>query len=102
MFPTDAPNCHRCGQPPTFQWTRLATPAEAETQKADIARLQGRHLTDEAIANRYGPLRVAVTGCTAHHLGDTAADPDSGLDRRALLHQPSCEGHGLCACSEGT
>ncbi|TMC49291.1 MAG: hypothetical protein E6J20_18115 [Chloroflexi bacterium] len=100
MHQTDAPGCHACGTPPLFQWTRLATATEAEKQKAEIARLQGRELTDAEIAARYGPLRIALTGCAAHHLGDVAGDADSGLDRRALLHAADCGGHGACVCDE--
>lgn len=95
---SDLPGCHRCGGLPAFQWARKATEAEAEAQKLEISFLQGRELSDEEIAARYGPLRVAVTGCAEHHLGGAPDDADSGLDRRALLHSTNCGGHGRCGC----
>lgn len=96
---TNAPTCHRCGAPPKYQWARLAGPEESAAQRAEIAALQGRELTDEEVAQRYGPLRAAVTGCAQHHLGNDPDDPDSGLELRALLHQSACAGHGECGCS---
>ena len=102
MYPSDAPACHACGADPHFQWSRAATAEEAEQQKAEIFRLQGRELADAEIAERYGPLRVAVTGCAEHHLGAAADDPDSGLDRRALLHDADCAGHGVCVCESAS
>lgn len=94
MYQTDAPDCHACGALPAFQWSRLASADEAGRQKSEIARLQGRVLTDAEIAARYGPLRMAVTGCAEHGLGDG----DEGAERRALLHDAACGGHGACAC----
>lgn len=96
---SDAPNCHRCGSSPVFQWTRRATAEESAAQRAEIAVLQGRKLTDDEIAARYGPLRVAVTGCVQHHLGDDPNEPDSGLELQALLHQAACTGHRECGCA---
>lgn len=98
MYPSDAPACHRCGDQPAFQWTRRANAEEAAAQKAEITRLQGRTLSDQEITARYGVLRVAVTGCARHHLGADSGEPDSGADRRALLHDVDCAGHGECAC----
>jgi hypothetical protein len=98
MHPSDAPACHACGAPPLYQWSRRASTAEAARQKVEIARLQGRELSDTEIAERYGPLCVAVTGCAEHHLGGDPAEPDSGMDRRALLHDADCAGHGACEC----
>lgn len=100
MHKSDVPACHACSAPPLYQWSRLATAAEAASQKADIFRLQGRVLSDEDIAQRYGPLRVAVSGCADHHLGDDPQDPDSGMKLRALLHNADCEGHSACGCRE--
>lgn len=100
MYQTDAPGCHRCGAPPLFQWVRLAAGVEIEQQKLQIGQLQGRRLDDEEIAQRYGPLRVAVTGCADHHLGMDTADPDSGLDLRALVHRSDCGGHYECRCAQ--
>jgi len=96
---SDAPGCHRCGEQPLFQWSRLATEQEAAAQRAEITTLQGRELTEVEIATRYGPLRVAVTGCADHHLGDES-DAESGLERRALLHAADCGGHGTCGCAD--
>lgn len=98
MSPSSAPDCHRCGSQPTYQWARLATEEEAAAQRLEIARFQGRALSSEEIAVKYGPLRVAVTGCIDHHLGDNPNNADSGLDRRALLHDTHCSGHGDCTC----
>jgi hypothetical protein len=80
---------------------RLADAQEAGAQRAGIAVLQGRVLSEQEIAVKYGPLRVSVTGCVEHHLGDDPADSDSGLDRRALLHDADCGGHGACGCTAG-
>ena len=99
MGKSDLPGCHRCGARPVFQWTRLADADEAATQADHIAVMQGRHLDGDEIAARYGPLRVAVAGCAEHHLGADASDPDGGGDRRALLHDAGCGGHGACECA---
>lgn len=88
---SDLPGCHVCGEPPVHQWTRLATEQEAAAQREEIATLQGRTLTDDEIAAKYGPLRTAVTGCAEHGL-----DEDGTL--RTLLHDADCAGHGACAC----
>lgn len=107
MYPSDGPDCHACGAAPQFQWTRRATAEEAAVQKREIAELQGRVLTDAEIAERYGPLRVAVTGCVVHYLAPEPADDSdeaaaqaaqAGVERRALLHEADCGGHGVCAC----
>lgn len=94
---SDAPMCHRCGGAPAFQWSRLANEQEAAAQRAEITAMQGRELSNEEIEARYGPLRVAVTGCVEHHLGDGIGE-HYGLDQRALLHAADCGGHGACAC----
>lgn len=98
MFVSDAPTCHVCAGPAVFQWTRLADPLEAAAQRHQITQMQGRALSDEEIEQRYGLLRVAVTGCAEHHLGD--GDADSGMNRRALVHGVDCGGHGACECGE--
>ena len=96
---SNLPACHRCGGTPAFQWPRKATEAEAAAQRAEWARLQGgRQLPEEELLRRYGPPQMPVTGCAVHHLGDDPDDPDSGLDRRALMHAADCGGHGVCAC----
>lgn len=100
MYVSDVPACHVCDAPAVFQWMRLANPLEAAEQRHQITQMQGRVLADEEIAQRYGPLRVAVAGCAEHHLG--AGDADSGLERRALVHGTGCSGHGACACEETT
>lgn len=87
---SDLPGCHGCGAVPVFQWSRLAGEEEAESQRREIATVQGRVLSDEEVAARYGPLRVAVTGCAEHDLGSA--------DARALLHVAECAGHGACGC----
>jgi hypothetical protein len=95
---SNLPGCHTCGVTPMFQWTRLATPKEAEAQRQEITVLQGgRELSDEEIAQRYGPLRTAVTGCGLHSF-DTKDDYRPGL--RAILHAADCAGHGSCACPD--
>jgi hypothetical protein len=101
LFKSDAPSCHACNADPLFQWSRLATPQEAERQKAEIFQMQGRVLSDEEIAQRYGPLRVAMAGCVEHHLGNDPENPDSGLELRAVLHDSGCQGHGACGCDTG-
>lgn len=88
---SDAPRCHVCGGVPVFQWSRLANEQEAEAQRAQLAVLQGRVLSDEEIAAKYGPLRVAVTGCVEHDLGDG--------ELRALVHEADCRGHEACWCA---
>lgn len=88
---SDLPQCHVCGGAPVFQWSRLATAEEAAVQRSEIAVLQGRDLSDEEVATKYGPLRTAVTGCADHGL-----DEDGTL--RAMLHAADCAGHGACAC----
>ena len=98
MHPSDAPPCHICGAEPRHQWIRYATVAEAELRAAEITQLQGRMLAVAEIEQRYGPAVVSVTGCAVHHLGDDPDDPDSGLERRALVHDADCAGHGECAC----
>lgn len=98
MNPTDAPACHVCGAPPLYQWLRRATPEESAQRRAEVLLLQGRALTDDEIEQRYGPAVAAVTGCAEHHLGEDPDDPDSGMNRRALLHDVGCEGHGECTC----
>lgn len=98
---TDLPGCHRCGGAPLFQWTQLANPHEAESQKAEIFQLHGRELSDHEIAARYGPLRIAVTGCAEHHLGTDPEDEHSSADARALTHEADCGGHGSCVCTSG-
>jgi hypothetical protein len=97
---SDLPGCHRCGGDPLYQWTRRATADEAASQRREIARLQGRDLSDGEIAARYGPLRTAVAGCVEHHLGDDSGLVYTGESRRALLHDEYCAGHGSCECEE--
>jgi hypothetical protein len=94
---SDLAGCHRCGDLPAMQWMRRAGEAEAAIQRQRIAVMQGRELSDAEIEAKYGPLREAVTGCAVHHLG-VAEDPDSGGDRRVLLHDADCGGHGECVC----
>jgi hypothetical protein len=90
----DVHGCHRCGGTPAFQWTRLATDEEATSQRAEIAVLQDRPLSDEEIVLKYGPLRIAVYGCAEHDLGD--------INLRTLVHAARCQGHGSCACDSDT
>lgn len=99
---SDLPTCHRCGVQPAFQWTRLATAAEAAAQRADVFRLQGRELDDDEIVARYGPMRVAVGGCADHAFGAESDDPHDGAGQRALLHSDDCGGHDACDCEEAT
>jgi len=94
MYQTDAPACQVCGLPPVFQWARLANAAEQDRQLGEIAILQGRRLEDAEVARRYGPLRVAVTGCGDHSLGDG----EEGAMLRTLLHSATCGGHSKCHC----
>lgn len=107
MNPTDAPACHICGAPPLYQWRRRATPEESAQRRTEVSLLQGRVLTDVEIEQRYGPAVTAVTGCAVHHLapepgdgtpGAAAAAEQAGTDRRALLHDVDCGGHGGCVC----
>ena len=96
---SDLPGCHACGAAPVFQWARLATEEEAAVQRENITQMQGRELSDDVIAVKYGPLRTSVTGCAEHHLG---LDGSDGADRRVLLHDAACLGHGMCACGEAS
>lgn len=105
---SDAPGCHHCGAMPLFQWTRRATESEAVRQREQLNILHARELSDAEIETIHGPLREAVFGCAKHHLGPESEDDsetapaaavEAGAQRRTLLHDADCGGHGSCSCT---
>lgn len=103
--------CHRCQAPATAQWQRYATADEAEAWHAGReqhirAHNDGRAAA-EYVSDRSGVVTMAVHGCDEHDLSPGPVDDANaagyearqiGADRRALIHDAECGGHGACGC----
>lgn len=103
--------CHRCQAPATAQWTRYASAQEAEdwhtAREQHIRTHNDGRAAAEYVSDRTDTVALAVHGCDDHDLSPGPADDTNaaeyearqlGADRRALLHDADCGGHGACEC----